>query len=605
MNSPALHSKFARLAVERLERLGNLVLSIEQRGRDESLAREAQREIHTLKGEARILGFDATASLAHAVEELLHRSMRESALEPDVARALLDGFDLLGATVKHAADAAAPRVDSAEYEARIGSLSTAAKQGDREVPAERAAEPAVDAESKDRPREQEIATDQLAELTRVLGELRGLHARWRETTSVLRSIDESAQRGRRATDVASARAAIEETRALAQRGHSDAREHAYEFDSVLERLGDLAWSLRVVSVDPHLARYPRAARDLADALGRQVRLDIVEHGARVEKPVLALLDELIVHLLRNAVDHGIESPDERVAAGKDRVGRVRIAVRPTGARVELSVSDDGRGIDPVALRRAAVERRTLNVDAADAASDDEIIQLLFSPGFTTRANVSETSGRGVGLDAVRERAMRMGGQVHVESSLGRGTTFRVDVPTVASMSRVLIVEAGGTQVAIPSSFVHSVASIAAEDIEDAGVNAFVRIDGTAVPLLDLARSMDAPSEPFDPTRAVPVVTLVSSRGLKAFRVSRLRGEREAVQLPVGAFLERNRFVRSVSLLENGDMALGIDPATLVASRAIVHRDAETASPAQARAVATRVRVGDHTEHTRHHRRFPP
>ena len=601
MGESALVAKFAALAAQRLERLQNLVVRLEQGADHASDGREAQRELHTLKGEARILGFDRTARVAHAVEELLHASLAHEALPPDAARRLLLGLDRLGASIAGIARGAEPSVDVDAVVRAIEGGDTPARASFAPAAGSAPERPAAAWDAGAPPAAPALAVDasQLDELTRLLSETRGLHARWRDLTASLRALQERLSgRSSRAVGAGGGPSGGEDEAAeLARRAYAEARAQTFENAALIERMDQLTWSLRVLPIDPHLARHPFAVLGLPPALSKLPRLDIYEHGARVEQPVLDALDEIAVHLLRNAVDHGIEPPEERARAGKPEVGRVAIAVRPRGAHVELTIEDDGRGVDLEALRAAAVATRALSPEAAAAASDADMLELLFAPGFTTRQEVSEVSGRGVGLDAALDRARALGGAITVDSSLGRGTTFRAILPARATMARVLLVWAGGARLALPSQVVLGVLGLARSEIETAAGNLFVRVDGEPAPLLDLARAVGEPSRGALPD-PLPAVIVAHGRAQRVFFVERVLGARDAVQVPPGRLLEEHPCIRSVAILDDGELALSVDPNALPAVRVPALRLTEDQGAAPASAERASVLVVDDSEVTR-------
>lgn len=573
-------AKFASLAKKRLARLEGLIVRLEQ-GVDEAGARDARREIHTLKGEARILGLARTAALAHLVEGRMHRALAGVPSAEDV-RVLLAGLDRLGAAIAEIHDGEEPAIDVDAIARELGleggeaPVTSVTKTAS---PAARTASPPPETRAR------ALDGGELDELTRILGELRANQARWRQTTAALRAIDDRAA------------GAAEELRALAREAHASARAHVFDEGVLIERLDHLISELRVVPIDPHLARHTRAVRDLADALGKRARLDIEERGARVERAVLDVLDEVAVHLLRNAVDHGIEAPEERARAGKPEVGSITLAVRPLGAHVELCVADDGRGVDPEALRRAATAAGIMSEEAAQAASDEDMTELLFAPGFTTRDDVSEVSGRGVGLDAVRARVASIGGTVTVDLAPGRGAAFRALVPARVTMTRVLIVTAGGARIALPAEAVRAVLGLARADVEAAGDTLFVRLEGEPSPLLDLARAMGEPGGGVlpDPIHAVVVAR---PRGDRVFFVDRALGARDAVQVAPGRLLEGHAFVRSIAILDDGEPALAVDADALPSVRISARRLSLEVGAAPAPAARASILVVDDSEVTR-------
>lgn len=599
MSKLGLVAKFAALSAQRLERLQNLVVRLEHGDDRGAHGRDAQRELHTLKGEARILGLDRTARLAHLLEDLLHAALAEEPMGHDTARRLLLGLDYLGDAIAGIARGGEPEMDLAVIARELGvgdgiEPEPSSRRLDAAPVSTRGAEPARAARSL------ALGSAELDELTRLLGELRVVHGRYRGVTSMLRTLSDRLGERSSSNDAEAARRgpSNEELRRLAHESLSSARAQLFDHESLLERLDHFAWSLRVIPVDPQLLRHPRALRDLAVTLGKKVRLHIEEHGARVERPVLEVLDDIALHLLRNAVDHGIGTPEERALAGKNEVGRITLAVRSVGAHVEMTVEDDGRGIDLEGLRRTAVANRILSAEAAAAATDTDMTELLFAPGFTTRREVSETSGRGVGLDAVRDRARSIGGTITVSSRLGLGTVFRALLPARVTMTRALVALSAGAHVALPAQSVSSVLALERSAVEVAAGALFVRVSGEPLPLVDLARAMGEISEGPLPV-PLPVVIASGRFGNRAFVVDRVLGARDAVQVPPGPLLEEHAFVRSIALLEDGDIALAIDIDALPAARipaARLSKGGESIAPP--RSVRASILVVDDSEVTR-------
>jgi two-component system chemotaxis sensor kinase CheA len=308
--------------------------------------------------------------------------------------------------------------------------------------------------------------------------------------------------------------------------------------------------LRVVSVDTVFARFPRMVRDLAQRLQRDVEFEISGRDARLDKSMADLLVDPLMHLVRNALDHGIEPSEERVAAGKPRRAKLTLGAAQHPDGVHISVRDDGRGLDRVAIHRRAVERGLAKPDAV--LSDREIYNLLFQSGFSTAAEVTEISGRGVGLDVVAHTVGRIGGTIDIESSVGKGTCFTLRVPASASLQDVLLVKATEL-VAIPERRVVSL--IPLEVIERVGNERIVWYRDEPVPVHDLAELLGFSHSAVAPEAAI----LVADAGkLIALAVEKLPQRREVFVKELHPVLAGMPAVAGATLLSDGNAVLILD-----------------------------------------------
>ncbi len=237
------------------------------------------------------------------------------------------------------------------------------------------------------------------------------------------------------------------------------------FGGAVERLQDATLELRVVPIDTLFSRFSRVMRDIAQAKGKQVRLETEGAEVRIDKGMVDLLLDPLMHMVRNAVDHGVEMPDEREKAGKSPVARVRLSAVSRGNRVEIEVSDDGKGLDVERIRAKAIDRGLVGAAEAARLSTRQVTGFIFAPGFSTAEQVTETSGRGVGMDVVRTNILRLGGTIEVDTRPGEGSTITLQLPLSAAIQRVLMVEAAGKMLAIPERFLAEVHDAAANDIQ--------------------------------------------------------------------------------------------------------------------------------------------
>lgn len=323
----------------------------------------------------------------------------------------------------------------------------------------------------------------------------------------------------------------------------------------LRRLDEAMLELRTVPIGNLLARLPRVARAVAEAGEKDVEVRLEGQDVQVDRAVVELLADPLLHLVRNAVDHGAEPPAERRRLGKPSAMRLHVSVERRLSQVRVTVQDDGRGVDHAAVLARAVERGLLTAEAAARASEADASELLFLPGFTTAAAVTATSGRGVGLDVVRAALRRAGGAVEIRSRAGEGTVFTIVLPVLAAVQRVLLVEAGGQPCGVPESRVEAVLA-AAEGDEGARPAGGV---GSLAELLGLAAEPGAPGG---------VIRIATAAGPRLLGVDRVRGAVSLLLRPLHPSLARLPAVAGVGVL-GGEPVLVLEPDALGGSPAAV------------------------------------
>jgi two-component system, chemotaxis family, sensor kinase CheA len=269
-----------------------------------------------------------------------------------------------------------------------------------------------------------------------------------------------------------------------------------ELDQLARAVRELrrrALEIRTTPVRRLLERLPRIAFDLGRELGKRVRVELAGEEVEVDRAVLDHLDDTLLHLVRNALDHGLETEAERIAAGKDPVGLLRLGASRVAGRLHLRIEEDGRGIDIEKVRRRAIERGLLVEMVAEDLPAERIRELIFEPGLSTKDEVSDVSGRGVGLDVVKRQVEALGGAIGVQSEPGKGTAFLLDLPSMVTLQRVLSLQVGGARVALPILAIEAVLSAAEAAIEHAGVDSFFMFKDEPLPLVDLAQRLQLPT----------------------------------------------------------------------------------------------------------------
>jgi two-component system chemotaxis sensor kinase CheA len=545
---------FAQEAEVRLERMGRDLLELERAGADADLVASIFRDAHTLKGAAAVVGLDEFGRVAHAMEDLLERLRAGDFLAtPELIDVILAGVDGLrlgleglargeptvpdaGALTEALADAAAGRGPSrprrSDHRAReVGPAGAGALPSAEELAAVHAAHQ-EGAPARPEPAEPRRRADGDAEVARVpLARL----------DELVRLVGESAA------------AQLRVGRMLAERLSTDpAMLPEYrELSRTLNDLQERTMRARMVPVSTATDTLERAVRDVARAGGKRVRFEVRGDDTELDRGVLQQLNDALLHLVRNAVDHGIEPESERVAAGKPAEATVRLHAMQLGSEVILSVTDDGRGVDLEQVRHEAA-RRGADVEGL---SDDEALYLVFRSGLSTAGFVTDVSGRGVGLDVVRASLDAVRGRVDVRSEAGTGTEFRLIVPITLAVLPCLLLRAADQDFAVP---MHSVLLATAEQAEmSAEGRPLLRLGEQVVPVADLGEVLGGPAS------GGPVVVLAGITRRYAFRVEALLGQRDVVVKGLSRLLPRLEVLAGASIEPDGRILLVLDAAGVI------------------------------------------
>lgn len=589
-------------AQEILDRLGEQLVSLEQAPQDTEQLNAVFRGYHTLKGGAGFLGVTAMVELCHAAEEALgiaragqavlqahHFDAAQQSL--DYLQSMLDAvssgtepgyappdliaqFDMNGGTaapVAAAAPAAAASdlitddefealldqlhggnaptavtparktddglISEDEFEALLDQLHGGAAPGAKPaatvaaapaaaprpapVPApaaKPAAKPMAEAEHTVR-----VDTKRLDAIVNLIGEL--VLSRNRLKTLRARLRDEELDRAVSTLDIATA------------------------------RLQSAVMRTRMQPVGKVFSRFPKVARDVARSLKKEVDLELVGAETELDRNLVEALADPLVHLVRNAIDHGVEMPDLREAQGKPRMGHVRLSAQQEGDYVSIEVQDDGAGIDPEKLRAKAREKGLIDPEAAARLSSEECLHLVFLPGFSTKQQVTDISGRGVGMDVVQSRIRELSGQIQIQSELGRGSRFLIRVPLTLAILPTLLVQAGEDVYALPLARVMEVLHAPRTSLGWFDGRAVLDRRSHTLPLVDLRQWLDV--TPAAST-LLTIVVLQAGEARFGLVVDQVRGREEVVIKPLPKALRGLRGYAGATLIGDGRMALILD-----------------------------------------------
>ncbi|HYP74676.1 MAG TPA: response regulator [Polyangiaceae bacterium] len=499
-------------------------------------------ELHTLKGETRMLGLETIAEIAHALEDAFSNQQQPPlGLSRRALNVMLGELDEAGADPQALGRVAGELGLSLPETVAAAPEPKASPSAEQEAP-KQVRWTQVDAAAVD------ALCEKIADLSAAFG---GLHSR---TTVGLQNSSSKSEVGE----------AFEKCRGL------------------LEDAMARAWALRLIPVEPTLRELAAHARRLAEQLDKFVHIELHATGVQLERDVLDQLGEPLLHLIQNAIDHGLEPPAER--GTKPATGIIRLTANSLGPSVTFAVEDDGRGIDPDVVRNKAVKRGLLNRERAERATDAEVLDLLFEHGFSTRDRVDKLSGRGVGLDVVRRKLASLGGRVEISSQLGRGTRFAVSVPFAITKEPLLILVFESGLYALPSRIVRAVLSESdAPEVQGPNV---LHHDGEAMPLLALSEVLGAKTDAEQSLRLV--LELGGQR--YGLAVPQVLGEWELIRRPAEPVLASSGVIGASAMLEDGRLVLVLELEFLL--RRLRQRDGVVSSIARPRAATKRVLVVD-------------
>jgi two-component system, chemotaxis family, sensor kinase CheA len=524
------------------------------------------REAHSLKGAARAVDMKGIERLCQAVETIF------SSLKQGRGRLGRAAFDLLYRALDMIAElmnAAGPASDE-ELE-RILSLLKASLEGAADGPVHPEQRGSVDGASRAGPsRKTSVAMSETVRISAT--RLGAIFLRAEELLSVKQATARCA-------------ANLRELQALLESGRNDRAKAALftqkldsmsataESDSLhaAERIDSLLAEIRTALMMPFstlLELFPRMVRDLAAEEGKEVTWEVHGEDTQIDRRVLEEIKDPLIHMTRNSVSHGIESPDEREKLGKRRMGTVTLSVgRADNDKVELTLRDDGSGVDIAKVRAAAVARGILLEAEAAALSDHDALELIFLSELSTSPMITDISGRGLGLAIARERIGAIGGLLSVETTPGRGTSFRVQAPLTLATFRGVLVRSRGQAFVIPTVNVDRVLRVSRSMVVSVEDRQSIPIDGQAVSFVSLGDVLEQRNEPEEEagTESWPAVVLLASGMRVALKVDEVLGEQEVLVKNLGRQLARVRNIGGATVLESGELVPILNPADLLKS----------------------------------------
>jgi two-component system, chemotaxis family, sensor kinase CheA len=572
---------------ELLQRMDQDMIALESSPKDPELLNRVFRAMHTIKGTSGFLGYEAVVRLSHRAEDVLNTVRRgDVTLGPRVANVLLAARDQIGKMLEDIRQGGLKEYSlepllaelqavqtSSEAPLRLGEilvnqnvLEPTALAG---ILAEQASSPvspklgnlivekglATPAEVGNAMADQQRVADTLAKSS-------GSHSMRvdvRKLDELVNLIGELVLERNRLVqinrDLVSGRISGEALDSAL--GLSTAR-----LSFITEELQVAGLKTRMVPVDTVFCRFPRLVRDVAQSLQKEVELVLLGEDTELDKTMVELIGDPLVHLVRNCLDHGLELPERRVAAAKPRHGTIRMEARQEGDQIVISVSDDGAGIDPERVARKAVEKGLVSAERVGSLSQREILDFIFLPGFSTAEKTSDLSGRGVGMDVVRSNLKKLNGTIDLDSKLGVGTTVLLKLPLTLAILPVLLVRVAEETYALPLRTVLETASIQVGEIHTIEGREVLQLRNETVPLLRLAEIIDARLDSRKDAGRRVVVLGIGDKKI-ALLVDELVGQESTVVKPLGSYLQGCATIAGATISGDGRVRLVLDPAALI------------------------------------------
>ncbi len=597
---------------EGLDRMERCLTDLEERPQDAELIGDIFRSVHTIKGTTGFLGFKRLEKLAHAGENLLGllREGKLTANRPLITGLLqlLDGLRSILKTIE-AEDAEGEGGDAALI-GRLEELQLPAQTERKQPVHARAGVPAAPI----RPAKLK-AGQPAASVPPPLAPVAAAPAP--EPVAEAAQVTAPDARSSAPVEGDPARPRVQATGTAAE---STLRVDVALLNRMMNLVGELVLTrnqvLQATSADPNMtmlsrrldmvtadlresvmkarmqpvsnifSKMPRMVRDLSQALGRRVRLEVEGQETELDKSLLEAIKDPLTHAVRNSLDHGIEPPDERIAAGKNPEGILKLRAAQEGSHVIIEVSDDGAGIAVEKVRQKAIERGVITAERATHLAERELLQLVFLPGFSTAAAVTNVSGRGVGMDVVRTNVEKIGGKVEIDSRVGKGTTLRLRIPLTLAIIPALIVRSVNQSFALPqgalSELVHIPPEQAAASIEWIENAPLYRLRGKLLPLVFLDRLLMPGVEHKTVTERDNFIAVLDPDGRRfGLVVDGLADPEEIVVKPLSAVLKDIGLFSGATVLGNADLALILDPGSIALKAGVTMREEESALAAEA------------------------
>ncbi len=548
---------FLREADEHLDALRRGFITMEKEGVSDAQLNELLRSAHTLKGSANMVDLAELAGVAHRMEDLLKDLQSgKQKFSPDLVDVLLVATDAIEALMTQAQSGGgiSVNVDTVVKALKTGSISEGQKE----------AAVAPDYQGVERRTSVRASVERLDQLVNRMGEIllsqKAMAARQQQMTNLLSQMDSSLGILRSRSDDHTLQALRSSMVSLINDFERDRLQFGYQADDVYQR----TMELRLLPLATITDDFERSLRNLARNLKKEVNFTVQGQEVELDRNMLDAVKPILLHVLNNAIDHGIEDPDTRVRLGKPKAGQVALQAQYEGSFIQISVRDDGQGLDPVKIRATAVKRGVLSPEAAEAMSDDAVIYLVFEPGFSTREFITDVSGRGVGLDVVKTNLDQVKGDLTLHSRVGVGTELVLRLPLSMAIFTGLMVDCCGETFVFPQHYVAEVLRVSPRDILEEMGREVVRLREVSIPLSSLAQILEQ-EQAVNAAKRLTVLVLKFREQTIGLLVDRTIGLQEVVVKDLGCQLKSLDYFSGATILGDGTPALIVSVADLFAA----------------------------------------
>jgi len=577
---------FLTETTELLEKMDDDLIALEKAPDNMELMNSIFRSIHTVKGASSFLGFELLVTITHKTEDVLNRLRKgELQVTPGIMDVILDAADHVKLLVNDIRNGEIIERDLGEVINNLipyisGNLQEASVLSEApQVAVEKSAEQTVDATDSEQvmDEESEIVADPAPAL-QTAATSPGRPAAQKATPARGEDISDNTTVRidvKRLDDLMNqvGEMVLERNRTLQMNLDYQSRENMTNFgeefsklakriDFVTSELQMQVLKIRMIPVEKVFKKFPRIVRNLSRDLGKEVNLEIIGEETELDRSVVDEIGDPLIHLIRNALDHGLELPEERVASGKPRTGNVVLSATHEGNQIIISIKDDGRGIDPEKLSRKAIDKGLVTEEQVAAMSQKEILDLIFLPGFSTKEKATDLSGRGVGMDVVRTNIRKLNGLIELKSEVGRGSEIILKLPLTLAIIQSLLVEVENEVYSVPLAAVLETLKVETSSFHQIGGQEVLKLRESVLPLIRMQRVFGVAESDSSSQQSYIVVIGVAEKRMGLI-VSRLLGQQEVAIKSLGKYLAKAPGIAGSTILGDGRVALIIDPAGII------------------------------------------
>ncbi|MBF0549795.1 MAG: chemotaxis protein CheA [Deltaproteobacteria bacterium] len=538
-----MFNDFIEESHEHLDQLNLNLAKLEDSPDDEEIINETFRAIHTLKGTAAFIGLDHIKGLSHKMEDVFDGIRKgELAVTASLIDMMYEGLEVLTLLRDKAAAKDPIEVDISWIVQKLENVFQT--------------EPVTSSDQKVESKPEEDSVKSLTCETADPQPAPPIKPRTFSAETIRVSTQRLDSLMNMVGEVITARNQLNDFSARTR--NDELASIAASIDRLTRQIHNGIMGVRMVPIEKLFNKFPGVVRNLARENGKQVEFVLSGENTELDKTMIEHIYDPMIHLLRNAVDHGLECPEVRLDRGKSATGQIRLSALQQQNSVTILVEDDGQGIDPAKMKKQAVRNGLISKEEAQVMTDEQAIRLIFMPGFSSAETVTEVSGRGIGLDVVKEQVQKLRGLVDVRSVLGQGTVFQIQMPLTLTILQTLLVESGGLTYGLPLNTVCETLLITEKQINTIEKDEVVFIRGVAYPLVRLASILYEGPEFMPINGHVPVVVVGMAEKRVALCVDELLGKQEVVMKTLGDYLGRVEGIEGASIMADGSVALILD-----------------------------------------------